>query len=505
MNIAEWLHRQARANGTRPALFLGQEQVADYASFHQKAAALAGWLQAQDVEPGDRVALFIKNCPDYLIALYGIWYAGAAAVPINAKLHGREAAFILQDAQAKLVFTSPELQPDLQPALQEAGVTVHMVDATATDFDAGEVAEPVVAPLMRDPQDLAWLFYTSGTTGQPKGVMITHRMLIAVSLAYFVDVDAASADDQILYAAPMSHGAGLYNMLHVRVGAAHVCPVSGGFDEMEILDLAAHFGRVQMFAAPTMVTRLTRVAKSAGRDGAGLRSVIYAGGPMYLADIIEAEAQFGPIFIQIYGQGECPMGITALSRAEVSDRNDPNWKARLAGVGRAQTGVELRIGTPGGAALPAGELGEIMVRGDAVMPGYWNNHVASAEALQDGWLMTGDMGVLDAAGYLTLQDRSKDLIISGGSNVYPREVEEVLLMHEDVREVSVVGRPHADWGEEVVAFVVGDAASAALDALCRSQIARFKCPKAYVHVTDLPKNNYGKVLKTELRQRLQEG
>ncbi len=501
MNIAEWLHRQAKADGTRPALFLGQEMVADYARFHQKAAALAGWLQAQGVVPGDRVAVFMKNCPDYLIALYGIWYAGAAAVPINAKLHSREAEFILQDAKAKLVFASPELQQ----ALQQAGVAVRMVDVTADAFDAALQAEPVVAPVMRDPQDLAWLFYTSGTTGQPKGVMITHGMLIAVSLTYFVDVDPASGDDQILYAAPMSHGAGLYNMAHVRVGAAHVCPVSGGFDEMEILNLAAHFGRVQMFAAPTMVTRLTKQAKSAGRDGAGLRSVIYAGGPMYLADIIEAEAHFGPIFIQIYGQGECPMGITALTRSEVSDRSHPNWKARLAGVGRAQSGVELRIGTPEGTPVAAGQLGEIMVRGDAVMPGYWNNPKASAEALKDGWLMTGDMGVLDAAGYLTLQDRSKDLIISGGSNIYPREVEEVLLMHEDVREVSVVGRPHADWGEEVVAFVVGEAAPAVLDALCRNQIARFKCPKAYVHVDELPKNNYGKVLKTELRQRLREG
>lgn len=196
------------------------------------------------------------------------------------------------------------------------------------------------------------------------------------------------------------------------------------------------------------------------------------------------------------------MGITALKRAEISDRSHPDWKLRLAGVGRAQSGVELRIGTPEGQPLPAGELGEIMVRGDAVMPGYWNNPQATAQTLKDGWLMTGDMGVLDMAGYLTLQDRSKDLIISGGSNIYPREVEEVLLTHPQVQEVSVVGRPHADWGEEVVAFVVGEVAEADLDALCRDQIARFKCPKAYVFVPELPKNNYGKVLKTELRARL---
>ncbi|OIQ45188.1 MAG: AMP-dependent synthetase [Roseobacter sp. MedPE-SW] len=498
MNIAHWLYRQSQGDGSRPALYLGQELVADYRSFHQQAAALAGWLQAQGVGPGDRVALFMKNCPDYLITLYGIWYAGAAAVPINAKLHGREVQFILQDAGARMVFVSP----GLDGALAAVGVETRVVSTAAQAYDAAMAFAPVEAPLARDAQDLAWLFYTSGTTGQPKGVQITHRMLMAVSLSYFSDVDVATGADQILYAAPMSHGAGLYNMLHVLVGAAHVCPVSGGFDEGEIFDLAQHFGSVQMFAAPTMVTRMTAVAKAQGRSGAGLRSVIYAGGPMYLADIIEAEAHFGPIFIQIYGQGECPMGITSLKREEVCDRNHPDWKSRLTGVGRAQSGVELRIGDSAGNPLPVGEMGEIMVRGDAVMPGYWNNPKATAQTLKGGWLRTGDMGVLDAAGYLTLQDRSKDLIISGGSNIYPREVEEVLLMHPQVREVSVVGRPHGDWGEEVVAFVVGQAPEAELDALCRDHIARFKCPKAYFQVKALPKNNYGKVLKTELRAQL---
>jgi long-chain acyl-CoA synthetase len=246
------------------------------------------------------------------------------------------------------------------------------------------------------------------------------------------------------------------------------------------------------------------VAKKTGRTGRGLRTVVYAGGPMYLADIIDAVDHFGPIFVQIYGQGECPMGITALPRHDVIDRSHPDWRARLAGVGRAQSPVEVQIGTPEGEILPPGSIGEIMVRGDAVMPGYWNNPKASAETLKDGWLMTGDMGVMDSAGYLTLQDRSKDMIITGGSNVYPREVEEVLLMHPGVQEVSVVGRKHADWGEEVVAFIVGDASSAELDALCNDQIARFKRPKAYISVPDLPKNNYGKVLKTELRKRLEE-
>ncbi|SLN29885.1 Long-chain-fatty-acid--CoA ligase [Falsiruegeria litorea R37] len=499
MNIGAWLYRQAQVGSDRPALFLGTEQVATYGEFHHRAACLAGWLLAQGVEPGDRVALFMKNGPDYLITLYAIWYAGAAAVPINAKLHGREAAYIVDNSEARFAFTSA----GLTESLEAAGTKARLIDISAATYADALAYEPVPESAICAPEDLAWLFYTSGTTGKPKGVMITHRMLIAVSLAYFTDVDAASGEDSILYAAPMSHGAGLYAMLHVLVGARHVCPASGGFDEAEIFDLARQVDRVQMFAAPTMVKRLTDVARAVNESGEGLRTVVYAGGPMYVADITAAVAHFGPIFVQIYGQGECPMGITALSRHDVADRDHPRWRERLASVGRAQAPVEVRVGDAQGKPVPRGEVGEIMVRGDVVMPGYWRNEAANAKTLLDGWLMTGDMGFMDEDGYVTLQDRSKDLIITGGSNVYPREVEEVLLAHPLVEEVSVVGRPHAEWGEEVVAFVVGTADPEELDRLCIDSIARFKRPKDYLRLSELPKNNYGKVLKTELRKRFE--
>ena len=370
------------------------------------------------------------------------------------------------------------------------------------------VSDPVAVPAERAPQDLAWLFYTSGTTGTPKGVMITHRMLTAMALSYFADVDAVRAEDCALYAAPMSHGAGLYNLMHVIKGARHVCPPSGGFDAGEILDLAAHFGNVHMFAAPTMVQRLTAHARAHGLPGTGLRSIVYGGGPMYRADIIAAVDHFGPVFIQIYGQGECPMCITALPRAVVADRAHPDWRARLGSVGRAQSVSQVAISDGAGGIAPPGAAGEIMVRGDGVMPGYWRNDDATARTLVDGWLMTGDIGALDDVGFLTLRDRSKDVVISGGTNIYPREVEEALLDHQAVAEVSVVGAPSSDWGEVVVAFVVAEAGAetdeAALDAHCLDRIARFKRPKRYVWLSALPKNNYGKVLKTELRRMLEE-
>ncbi|WP_137699996.1 class I adenylate-forming enzyme family protein [Marimonas lutisalis] len=504
MNIALYLHRIAQVRGQDPALFLGREMVADYAGFRARAGQVATWLAGQEIAPGDRVAIFMKNLPDYLIVQYGIWMAGAAAVPINAKLHGREAAWIIEDSGTKLVFTSP----GLGDALEEAGVTARIVDVSGAEFAGIADADQLEQPVERGDDDLAWLFYTSGTTGRPKGVMITHRMIRGMALCYFVDVDQVTAGDAALYAAPMSHGAGLYNIMHVMVGARHVCPASGGFDEAEIFELARHFGRVHMFAAPTMVKRMTVAAKAMGETGEGLRTIVYGGGPMYVADIVEAVEHFGEIFVQIYGQGECPMAITALSRAEVSDRSHPRWRARLGSVGRAQSAVEVRIGDAQGRPLPPGEAGEIMVRGDVVMPGYWQNPEATEKTIVDGWLMTGDVGVMDEDGYVTMHDRSKDMIISGGTNIYPREVEEVLLEHPDVAEVSVVGRPHPEWGEDVVAFVVMEQGCAldegALDAHCLANIARFKRPKAYFALPELPKNNYGKVLKTELRERLKE-
>lgn len=508
MNPAEWLRRTARRQPHAPALYRGATLAGTYAQFARRAAGLGAALAAQGVNPGDRVALFMANRTEYLEALYGIWWAGAAAVPINAKLHAREAAWIVGDAGAGVVFADANSSAALDPVLPD---TVDIIAADSPAFTGLRRTAPLDVPRSMDGTDMAWLFYTSGTTGTPKGVMMTCANLASMTLGYFVDVDEVTADDAALYAAPMSHGAGLYNFMHVLRGAAHVVPESGGFDAGEILALAAELGRgkdrVSMFAAPTMVRRLVEVAKARGGTGEGIRTVVYAGGPMYEADIVEAVRVMGPCFVQIYGQGECPMGIAALSRADVANRDHPNWRDRLRSVGTAQTPIRVSVIDGEGRELPTGEVGEIAVRGATVMAGYWNNPEATADTIRDGWLRTGDIGRLDEDGYLTLQDRAKDVIISGGSNIYPREVEEVLLSHPTVREASVVGRPDPEWGEVVVAFVVTDGGGtpeeAALDALCLDHIARFKRPKSYRFVEALPKNNYGKVLKTALRAMLE--
>ncbi|MGB0411006.1 MAG: AMP-binding protein [Pikeienuella sp.] len=500
MNVAEWLSRTAATRPDAPAILLGAEPWADYGAFDAKVGALAHSLRNRGIKVGDRVAVFSKNCPECLVAFFAIWRAGAVITPINAKLHAKEAAWIIEDSGAVLAFVGSDMRDELA-----AVCNIPLISFDGSAF--GEMLHGEILPITPcDREDLAWLFYTSGTTGRPKGVMITHGMLMAASLSFPVSVASMGPEDGALYAAPMSHGAGFYALLHVLTGGRHIFPASAGFDEAEVLDLSARIGPTAMFMAPTMVRRLTDYACSHDLRGDGIGTIIYGGGPMYVADIMEATAWFGPKFVQIYGQGEAPMAISALTREEVADRSHPNWRARLGSVGRAQAVVELQIADENGAALPVGEVGEIMVRGALVMKGYWRNEAATAKTIRDGWLLTGDVGSLDADGFLTMKDRSKDMIISGGTNIYPREVEEALLTHPSVHEVSVVGRPSAQWGEDVVAFVVlADGRpldEAALDAHCLAEIARFKRPKAYFAIDALPKNNYGKVLKTDLRARL---
>jgi len=505
MNPAEWLHRTAARTPEAPALLEGTERLATYSEFALSAAAIGTALKGRGVARGDRVALFAGNATRYLEALYGIWWAGAAAVPINAKLHEREAAWMVENSGAGLVFTDRKSAPALAPLLPEGVLPVSLDSA---EFDAMRLTRPRAMPDPLEAGDLAWLFYTSGTTGRPKGVMLTCGNLASMALTYFADVDDVKPQDAALYAAPMSHGAGLYNFMHVIKGARHVVPKSGGFDAGEILKVAPLIGSISMFAAPTMVRRLVDAARAGGGTGKGLRTIVYAGGPMYEADILEAVEVMGARFIQIYGQGECPMGITALARHEVADRAHPRWRERLNSVGTAQSVVRVMIVDGEGRELPRGEVGEIVVSGPTVMAGYWQNADATASTLKESWLWTGDMGRMDDDGYVTLQDRSRDVIISGGSNIYPREVEEVLLAHPAVHEAAVIGKPDAEWGEVVVAFIAchkGESVTEeALDALCLDNIARFKRPKIYRFVKDLPKNNYGKILKTELRKDIQE-
>ncbi len=509
MNLAQFLARSARTFPDYPAVSFGESVWIRYGDLMRRVAAMAaGFRDSLGLAPGDCVAMAMGNCPEYVEIWYAAWYAGLITVPINAKLHPKELEYILQNAGARVCFASTGIARQIEPLRGNLAALARVIEVPSSEYAALYRAEPNLPMSETQPDDAAWLFYTSGTTGRPKGVMISHRNLLSMSLSYFAAVDSIGPRDCVLHAAPMSHGSGQYNFPHMLAGANQVIPESGHFDPAEIFQLCRRWSGVTMFAAPTMVHRLVGHARAQAPALEGLKTIVYGGGPMYLQDIKSALETLGPRFAQIYGQGESPMTITALSKFHIADRDHPRYEQRLASVGVAQPPVEVRVADAQDRPLPAGQTGEILVRGDAVMQGYWRNPEASSEALRNGWLHTGDVGTFDEDGFLTLRDRSKDMIISGGSNIYPREVEEVLLRHPAVSEVSVVGRPHQDWGEEVIAFVVlrdgTGVREQELDALCLDHIARFKRPKSYRFVADLPKNNYGKVLKTSLRAQLQD-
>jgi fatty-acyl-CoA synthase len=486
VNLFTLLDQVAQRFPDHGAVYHGQRRCCTWRELRERALRLAGSIR-QDHPAGARIAIASENRPEIVELLFGIWAAECVAVPINYKLHPREMAQILDDAGASHVFASPTIAGQL-----DSGYLVEAVDSERylRHFRADAADVPCT-----EPSQLAWLFYTSGTTGRSKGAMLSHRNLLAMTVAHLADMDSPDQDCSLVHAAPMSHGSGLYIPAYVARGARQVISERGGFEPDDFLDLCEHHPGSSAFLAPTMVQRVVDTGRARPPQ---LRTIIYGGGPMYVDSMKKALAAFGPVFAQIYGQGEAPMTITGLRRADHEAAGD----AVLGSVGYARSGTEVAVLGVDGEPAPIGQIGEIVCRGDVVMCGYWDNPAATADTLRDGWLRTGDMGSFDTRGFLTLHDRSKDVVISGGSNIYPREVEEVLLEHPDVSEACVVGAPDEEWGEIVVAFIVGAADPDELDAHLLTRIARFKRPKRYLLVDELPKNSYGKVLKKDLRQQL---
>jgi long-chain acyl-CoA synthetase len=505
MNLASLLFDVARRLPERQAVSDDRNSW-NYGELAERVARLAGGLRARGLVPGDRVLLALENCGEFFELLFGCWAAGLCAVPANARLHPREVQYLAENSRARLLVATPGLAEALGPLAGAVDTLDEVISTRTRSYDALLTSAEPVRPEPGMPTDRAWLFYTSGTTGRPKGAVLSHRNLLFMSQGYYADIDLIDERDTHLLAAPVSHGAGLYALPFLLKGGHQI--VLPHFDVADIIEVIRGHPRVSMFAAPTMLTRLAHAPQVAGADLANLKTIYYGGGPMYVADLEKALQLFGPRLYQLYGQGESPMTITGLSQRLHAETGHPRWRERLGSCGVPRTGVLVRVVDDNDNELPPGEVGEVATRSDCVMEGYWENPAANAETLRGGWLHTGDLGSMDEDGFLTLRDRSKDMIISGGSNIYPREIEEVLLRHPDLVEAAIVGRPHPEWGEEVVAFVVTrpgvQVERAALDQLCLDHIARFKRPREYRFVDSLPKNNYGKVLKTELRQLIQD-
>jgi acyl-CoA synthetase (AMP-forming)/AMP-acid ligase II len=508
VNIARFLEQNAALYGEQPAIMVHDRVHATHRELARAVRNLAGALRMRYcLTPGERVGLFMANCPQFLEILLACWHAGLVAVPINNKLHAREAEFILDHSQTALCFAGHKQAAELaalNPAWRD-----HVVDVGDGEYDSALYYPDDLDCAEVCGEDPAWLFYTSGTTGRPKGATLSHRNLLCMIWAYFADIDRLGPADAVLHAAPLSHGSGLYGLPHLAKGGTHIIPQSEHFDPTEVAQLLRRHHSLSMFAAPTMVRRLTLSTDMAESRLSSLKTIVYGGAPMYRQHLDEALAMFGPCLAQIYGQGEAPMTITALPKdwhvpADGVDAFDP-----LSTVGLARTGVEVRTVDEEGEPTRPGVPGEVVVRGDVVMSGYWRDAAATSRTLQSGWLYTGDVGVLDGRGFLTLVDRSKDVIISGGSNIYPREVEEVLLRHPAVRDVAVIGTPSDEWGEDVAAFVVArpDMApfSDELNKICLDNLAKYKRPKHYFFVSELPYNEYGKVSKVILRNIISAG
>jgi long-chain acyl-CoA synthetase len=326
-------------------------------------------------------------------------------------------------------------------------------------------------------------------------------------IGYLADVDRLTPDDCFLHLAAQSHAVGLFGLSHIAKATHQIMPPSGGFDVAELAMLLGLHDSATLFLPPTGLRRLLRDPAFASAPIDRMRTLLLGAAPVYSADLKAGLELFGPRLWNGYGQGESPCTITAMSKELLADAVRSGDEARVSSVGIARTGVEVAVFDADDRPLPPGEIGEVVVRGDTVMAGYWNLPAESTATLRGGWLHTGDLGAMDERGFLTLLDRAKDLIISGGSNIYPREVEEVLLEDPDVAEVAVIGASDPEWGESVMAVLVAAPGAtlnlARLETLCLERIARFKRPKYWRVVDQLPKNSAGKVLKRELRQRFE--
>jgi len=360
-------------------------------------------------------------------------------------------------------------------------------------------------PVDVDTRAVAWLFYTSGTTGRPKGAMWSHRTIAVALMNYLADVYSTQPEDVVLHAAPLTHGSGVVALPSLARAAENVILDAPSFEPDAVFELIERCKVTNVaFLAPTQIVRLLADFEPGRFDLSSLRCILYGGAPMFVEDLRRALAAFGYVFVQIYGQGEAPMTITYLRKVDherFSRTDDP----RLGSAGIARTDVEVRVVDDSDRSLPPGAVGEIVARGDVVIPGYWGQPEATADALRGGWLHTGDIGAIDPSGHLFILDRLRDMIVSGGNNIYPREVEEAILTLREVTEVAVVGVPDEYWGESVHAIVAcrpDDILTAdAVIARCTDRLASYKKPRTVEFVDQLPKNAYGKVLKRELRER----
>jgi len=493
----------------RPAL-IWRDTTWSWAELTRRVQAAAGALRAHGVQHGDRILLHARNSNAVLETMFASWMIGATWVPTNFRLTPPEVAYLAQSSGAAVhIFDSafPDHAAAARAENPACRLEIAIGEGALTWEALAAHPDPVTRSVDVDRDHPAWFFYTSGTTGRPKAGVLTHGQMNYVVCNHLCDLMPGTTEQDVsLVVAPLSHGAGVHALPQVARGAASVLLPSERLDCEEAWRLVERHRVTNMFTVPTILTMLTRHESVDRTDHSSLRYVIYAGAPMYRADQVHALRKLGRVLVQYFGLGEVTGNITIL-RPDQHSEDDAETPVGSCGVPRV--GMTVAILDEAGQEVPAGTTGELCVRGPGVFAGYHGNPDATEAAFRHGWFHTGDLGHMDARGFFYITGRASDMYISGGSNVYPREIEEALLLHPAVREACVLGVPHEKWGETGVAVLVleegAQVGDAELLAHLDGRLAKYKWPTRFAFWSELPKSGYGKVTKRDVRRLLDEG
>jgi long-chain acyl-CoA synthetase len=492
-NLISVLDGVAAERAGHPAVRM-DDLVLDYSELREAAGRITSLLSSAGVAPGDRVGIMLPNVPAFAMAFYGALGAGAVVVPMNPLLKSREVAYYLADSGAKVLFAWYSAAGEAAKGATATGTQVVSVDEPdMRSLLAGLF--PVHTRVERADDDDAVILYTSGTTGQPKGAQLTHANLARNAALTAETLIGAGPDDVVMGCLPLFHVFGLTCGLNATIAGGGTLTLLPRFDPGQALGIIAR-DRVTIFeGVPTMYAAMLHHPASADADVTSLRTCVSGGAAMPVEILHGFEKTFGCMILEGYGLSET---------SPVASFNHPDAERKPGSIGTPVVGVEMRVVDPDGTELPAGEVGEIAIRGHNVMKGYWGRPEATAEAIPDGWFRTGDLARVDSDGYFFIVDRKKEMIIRGGYNVYPREIEEVLYEHPAVAEAAVVGIAHDELGEEVGAAVAVKPGAAAtpeeLRAFVKERVAAYKYPRHVWLVDELPKGPTGKILRREVRR-----
>lgn len=484
-----------------------------FSQLNSRVNQLGNSLLKLGLKKGDRVGILSRNCCEFIEIDFALSKTGIVRVPLNARLTGSDHEYILNDSQAHTLIFGEEFSETVR-AIKSSLNTVKQFVKVSEELSKEKILgvfdyEDLMGKSVSDEpiceireEDLHTLFYTSGTTGKPKGARLTQKSWANVAINLILDYGAFTEKDVILNLQPLSHGAGFFVLPFFIKGATNVLVPE--VKPSLIFETIEREKVTVLKLVPTMLYQLMESPEKTRYDLSSLHSIIYGGSPIIVPRLIEATRFFGKKLAQLYGQAEAPMCISALSKEDHITEGPEEVVRRLNSAGKPCVNVEVRIVDENGKDVQAGEVGEVIVKGYHIMEGYWNLPEATAEVLRDGWIYTGDLGYTDSRGYIFLVDRKRDVIISGAFNIYPKEIEDVIVTHPMVKEVAVIGVPDGKWGEAVKAVVVPKQGAHITEQeiidYCRVNMAAFKKPKTVDIVKELPRNPYGKILKTMLRE-----